>query len=506
MDIERRSSESRRAEAKTKQSGGAAGSAFNPSDKTSPLLTKSRLIPNFIANTIVEKYEFLEQIGEGGFGMVMKAKSKSTGEIVAIKLISRERVKDQSILENEVNNLAMLDHPNIVKLIEVYENSEYVFMVQEYCECSLGCYLKKNKLTEDTLKLLLKKILSALVYCHKIGVIHRDIKLQNIMLSKEGDINSLKLIDFGLSAQTHYNKAKMSQAMGTAMYLAPEVIFGEYDEKVDLWSLGVLVYYMLNGVPPFPGRDPREVYENIMQAASINYVPKIQGASDELNDLWSRMLRYDKNERISAQSALNHVYLIIKGSNNSQNKVLSDTTWLIFKEYMASVRLSKLLSLQYASRWKDCHCAILRETLSIFDTDNDGMISQAEFFQAISLFNACYPSKRLTKAQTVEAFTILDANQNGTIDYIELQSVFACQILFENEQALLNEFKRIDTNGDGFIERSELMAILSSDHNSVSEDYLNSMISEVDSDGDGKITFQDIKAAFSIKKFPQLDS
>lgn len=130
---------------------------------------------------------------------------------------------------------------------------------------------------------MLKKLLSALVYCHKIGVIHRDIKLQNIMLSKEGDLNSLKLIDFGLSAQTHYNKAKMSQAMGTAMYLAPEVIFGEYDEKVDLWSLGVLIYYMLNGVPPFPGRDPREVYENIMQAASINYVPKIQGASDEVD-------------------------------------------------------------------------------------------------------------------------------------------------------------------------------------------------------------------------------
>lgn len=163
------------------------------------------------------------------------------------------------------------------------------------------------------------------------------------------------------------------------------------------------------------------------------------------------MLRYDKNERISAKAAQTHVYLIIKGSHYSQSSVLSDSTWLIFKEYMASARLSKLLSLQYASRWKDYDCGLLGETLNIFDTDNDGMISQAEFFQgspqidsAMSLFNACYPSKRLTKAQTTEAFTILDANQNGTIDYIELQSVFACQILFENEQALLNEFKRID--------------------------------------------------------------
>lgn len=101
------------------------------------------------------------------------------------------------------------------------------------------------------------------------------------MLSKADDISSLKLIDFGLSAHSS-RKTAMSQAMGTVMYLAPEVILGEYDEKVDIWSVGVLVYYMLNGVPPFPGRDPREVYENIVAAASINYAPKIQGASEEV--------------------------------------------------------------------------------------------------------------------------------------------------------------------------------------------------------------------------------
>lgn len=145
----------------------------------------------------------------------------------------------------------------------------------------MASYLKKNRLTEDTLKALIRQLLSALLYCHRLGVIHRDIKLQNVMLSRNGDINSLKLIDFGLSAHS-YQKTAMSQAMGTAMYLAPEVIFGEYDEKVDIWSVGVLVYYMLNGVPPFPGRDPREVYENIVAAASINYAPKIQGASEEV--------------------------------------------------------------------------------------------------------------------------------------------------------------------------------------------------------------------------------
>lgn len=116
-----------------------------------------------------------------------------------------------------------------------------------------------------------------------MGVIHRDIKFQNILFADEDDITSLKLIDFGLSAQINNKKTSISKAMGTAVYLAPEVILGEYDEKVDIWSVGVIIYYMFNGVPPFQGRNHRELYENIIHGASINYVPKIQNASVEVD-------------------------------------------------------------------------------------------------------------------------------------------------------------------------------------------------------------------------------
>jgi len=214
--------------------------------------------------------------------MVMRAKCKKTDEIVAIKLIKKEKVRDPKLLANEVSHLVMLDHPNIIKLQEFYDNDEFLFMVQEYCECSFSAFLKKNKLTEDMLKLILKQLLSALLYCHKLGVIHRDIKFQNIMFSNDKDVMSLKLIDFGLSTQVDKKKPLISQATGTAVYLAPEVILGEYDEKVDIWSVGVLVYYMLNGVPPFQGQTHRELYENILHGFSINYIPKVQGASKEV--------------------------------------------------------------------------------------------------------------------------------------------------------------------------------------------------------------------------------
>ena len=100
------------------------------------------------------------------------------------------------------------------------------------------------------------------------------------MFTCQNNITSLKLIDFGLSGRitAHSNY----QAMGTAIYLAPEMIMGEYDEKVDLWSLGIMIYYTLNGVPPFQGRSTRELYQNIVEGADINYVPKIAGGSSEV--------------------------------------------------------------------------------------------------------------------------------------------------------------------------------------------------------------------------------
>lgn len=225
----------------------------------------------------------MDQLGKGSFGVVFKARCKATDEIVAVKWIKKSSVQDPNLLKNEVNNLVMLDHPNIIKLHEIYEDQEYLFMVQEFCECSFSQFFKKTPMNEENLKVLLKQLLSALVYCHKIGVIHRDIKAQNIMFSNSDDLTSLKLIDFGLSAQADAQKASLSRAMGTAAYLAPEVILGEYNEKVDIWSVGVLIYYMLNGVPPFQGRTPRELYENIIQGASINYIPTIHSASDEVD-------------------------------------------------------------------------------------------------------------------------------------------------------------------------------------------------------------------------------
>lgn len=364
-------------------------------------------------------------------------------------MIQKNMVKDPTLLKNEVDNLVLLDHPNIVKLFETYENDEYLFMVQEYCEFSFSKFLKKNKLNEEMVRQLLKQLLSALVYCHKLGVIHRDIKFQNIMFSHENDIKSLKLIDFGLSGHIDSTNTQFSRAMGTAVYLAPEVILGEYNEKVDIWSVGVLIYYMLNGVPPFNGRDARELYENIIHGASINYVPKVQGASDLLNDLLAKMLKYDKNERIPAHQAIRHVFILVKQAQSAFEavpaKVLDDLFLNRIADFLKKNKLLKLFAFQYSARWRDCYCQPLKEALAQIDTDNDGIISYQEFMSALELFNSVTSQKKYTKEEAELIFNALDANSNGQIDYLEFQCLFAAQILFRDEKSLFNEFKRIDS-------------------------------------------------------------
>lgn len=206
--------------------------------------------------------------------------------------------------------LKNLDHPNIVKLHEIYENDEYVFLVQELCECDmLQFFSSRNGATKRDLQILCIKLLSALAYCHKHGVIHRDIKFQNIVFGKKDDIRTLKLIDFGLAGYVQ-SKNSLSKAMGTAIYLAPEVISGDYDEKADIWSLGVLLYYLVTGNPPFNGSNTKELYMDILQHSSRgSIIPQEWIKENPIGELIENMLVYDPDERASAHDLLRHPWL-----------------------------------------------------------------------------------------------------------------------------------------------------------------------------------------------------
>ena len=144
-----------------------------------------------------------------------------------------------------------LDHPNIVRLFEVYDQKNYYVMVMELCEGGeLFHRIVNYKIAEEEAVSYAKQILSAIFYMHSKRIVHRDIKPENLLIEKKTKI--LKLIDFGISTKIR-EKEPLTQRLGTPFYLAPEILAKRYNEKCDLWSIGIVVYMTLTGSPPFKG-------------------------------------------------------------------------------------------------------------------------------------------------------------------------------------------------------------------------------------------------------------
>lgn len=197
---------------------------------------------------ITDFYDFSEQpIGEGAFGEVYKGTEKKTKEIRAIKKIPKTKIKNPQRFFNEIIALKTLDHPNVIKLYESFEDENDVYLVQEFCDGGelFDYIVEQDHLTEHDAAVLFKEILLSLVYCHKNKICHRDLKPENFMLSKSSGKINVKLIDFGLSRSFYKMEntgkdalMRMKTKVGTAFFMAPEVIRKDYSNSCDMWSAG----------------------------------------------------------------------------------------------------------------------------------------------------------------------------------------------------------------------------------------------------------------------------
>ncbi len=265
----------------------------------------------FNFKTNIGYYKIIQQIGKGCFGKVYLAMQILTQNYVALKVIPKTSIKSKNSMKKikrEVKILKVVNnHEGIIKLLEVFEDENYVYMVFEFVEKGdLVHYFKKNPLLEENqLKEFFAKILKAVSYLHKNKILHRDIKLDNILLDR--NLNP-KICDFGISSEYDERK-KIFDTGGTPAYLAPEVIKseGEICPKSDVWSLGVLLYLLSFGVVPFKANDMQVLYNKIIigkyKFPDNNYI------SSELRDLLSKMLVVDVKKRYSIEDIFNHSWM-----------------------------------------------------------------------------------------------------------------------------------------------------------------------------------------------------
>lgn len=267
------------------------------------------------------EYSNKDLIGHGAFAVVFRGRQRENHLPVAIKSITKKSLaKSQSLLGKEIKilrELSALHHENVVKLLACTEKEHSVFLVMEYCNGGdLADYLNvKGTLSEDTIRLFLCQLASAMKALYTVGVVHRDLKPQNILLShgcgKHYPVPSkitLKIADFGF-ARFLQDGNMAATLCGSPMYMAPEVIMSlQYDAKADLWSLGTIVFQCLTGKAPFQAQTPQEL--KMYYEKNANLAPKIPpGTSKELTDLLMGLLRRNAKERMNFDTFFNHAFL-----------------------------------------------------------------------------------------------------------------------------------------------------------------------------------------------------
>ena len=275
-------------------------------------LSQELLVPKQKGNPS-DKYIIGNKIGSGSYGTVYEATNIIFKSKVAMKMIIKKENMNSVLINNEIDILKKMSHPNIVRIYEFYESVNCFYLINEYCDKGeLYNYINKSNLNEQQLAIIFYQVFSGLCYLHENNVLHRDIKPENILISKkEKDLNSdeiyfwIKIIDFG-TAKIFEKGEKEKKVVGSAYYIAPEVLKQNYNEKCDTWSVGVILYMFLTGRAPFDGKTQDEIINSIRKKNYDENNPKLLQRSPEVRDLISNLLNKKLESRFSAKEALNH--------------------------------------------------------------------------------------------------------------------------------------------------------------------------------------------------------
>ena len=483
-------------------------------------------------------YTELEELGEGAYGVVKKVCLKENPDTVrAMKIIPKENIMEgqsQKLLD-EIKILKKLEHPNIMKIYEYFDDSKNIYIVSEFCDQGdlLGKMNKLGSMSELVVKFLMGQILNAVSYLHDNDVFHGDIKLENVMLYKTSkkngrrftkintELNSsfklqkdienykgdnkdcrssmtfvedmtnyeVKLIDFGCSKFLHRKgNNKLSGIVGTSIYCSPEVIDDLYDERSDEWSCGVLMYILLCGEPPFQGETEDEIFANVKKGYIDYTKKKFNNVSENCIDLIKKLLSKNKNHRIRASEALNHKFFT---ENFNPNKALTQNKDLnILKRFISLEKLpSKLHEVVVA------YCCFnfinqeeekqLRRLFRFMDTGNKNKLTMEDFKKAFSEAHLMVSTYELKKIMN-----ILDSDGSNLIEYQEfLRAICDKKSLFKDEN-LKAVFGVIDKDKKGYIITDDVERFVLGNKKSVNRSTIKWCTAQIGMKKDTQMTFE----------------
>ena len=456
-------------------------------------------------DSVLKNYEIIKELGEGGFGKVYAAKNKKSGEIRAIKQLLKKNISKDDLdrFKREIEVLKKIDHPNVIKLYEKYESDNHIYLVMEKCDGGelfddLMIRMESGKMySEKEVAIIMRQVLSAIQYCHEKKICHRDLKAENVLFLNKKTVDSglkekkkkkmnlideiqnpIKVIDFGLS---QIIKPDIQSKVGTAYYVAPEILDGHYTAKCDVWSAGVLLYILLSGIPPFNGRDDREIYLKI-RSQKFSFSKEFKNVSEDAKTLIKHMIA-PEDKRYSAEDALKHPWFDkAKIEEKELKNIKFDPSFL--KEYNKANHLKKLVLLFIASRISDKEIEDLKVVFRAFDEDNDGQISLEEFKKGLKKLTKV----KISEEKIVEYFNSIDTNKSGKIDYTEFIAATLDKKNYLQKGKLYEAFSMLDKNNKGKISKEEIKGILKLESK---DNIITDLIAKVDAKKDGEIDYKE---------------
>ena len=448
-----------------------------------------------------KKYKIIKKLGSGSYGTVYKAYNTINKMSIAMKII--QKVKENEIqdveIKDEIKILAELSHPNIVKIYEFYDNIYGYYIITEYCRNGeLYSHLEEN-FSEKQLAVLFYQVFSGIDYLHDHNILHRDLKLENIMISDIEKDNKtgekyywIKIIDFGTAKIFKHNK-KEKLIIGSSYYIAPEVLKQEYNEKADIWSIGVILFMLLTKKAPFSGSTDNIILEKIKESDYNKNDEKLMKYSEEVRDLLSKLLQKKSSKRYSAKEALNHPWFKkFEGralfSNFTQEEVLPYIENMFKYKFFSKLQQLVLAFLVHNfPNTKDLH--VILKLFRNFNVSGNCKLTKNELTKGL------YEYKNHDEVDDLvdNIFLMLDGDNNGYIEFEEFSR--AC---LDKKQVLTTKnleyaFKFIDKERDKYINITKICNAFLENSNEKLEQAFSGIIAAVDRDKDGKINLEEFE-------------
>jgi len=437
-----------------------------------------------------------KKLGEGSYGTVSKCKNKGSGAVRAVKSIAKKEMKNIERFKQEIEIMKIMDHPNIIKLFESFEDHRNIYLILELATGGelFDRIIDAGHFTEVQAAIVMQHMFRAIFYMHESHICHRDIKPENFLFTTKDPIEKslIKVIDFGLACKFESNQVLTTKA-GTPYYVAPQVLAGKYDQASDLWSLGVVMYVLLCGYPPFYGDTDADVLAKVRLGNFSFNAADWKSISEDAKGLIRHLLKMNPRDRYTGEQALNHVWVRNKAPK-AQGVALQSSLVDNLRGFRSQNKLKKAALHVIASQLGESQIKALRDTFIALDGNGDGLLTAAEMKEGLM---TCGLKDIPPDLQQI--MDSIDSDGSGVIDYTEFLAASLDKKVYMAEDVCWQAFRIFDRNGDGKIDKDEIAAMLHDDgvKNCAARD-MAEIMAEIDKNGDGQIDFEEFMAMMKV--------